>query len=323
MALIICPECGKKISDKALKCPACAYPIYNGISSLKEEHSRATNTKTPKKLVIISSCVILFILVTVIIVLMFSPKSIFLQEDSISLTIGSEYNLEYLVIPKKTISPKVKLVSSDENVVSIKNDKLYAEKEGECQILLNTWNGKTAKCKVEVISLKDNQKNHIDMLSEYIEENADQSGENNVSIKKIYSLENDEIFMLAKSEHGVCLMFQKNNDYGNDLTMVLLSSGDLRSAKISDVSTFMFDGKKMSTTASGNINLKKYRLGDKINITDVTSENTPSDFEVGITDESQKRIDGEVENAIKCFETFLEENTQFGGISDYGFVLED
>lgn len=27
MALIKCPECGKEISDKALSCPSCAYPI--------------------------------------------------------------------------------------------------------------------------------------------------------------------------------------------------------------------------------------------------------------------------------------------------------
>ena len=323
MALIICPECGKRISDKALKCPACAYPINKGISPSIEEHSKSSNMKIPKKLVVIFSVCILCALVAVIVLLVFSPKSILLNEDSISLTVGSEYDLGYVVVPDKTINSKVTLVSSDESVISIKNNKLYADKEGNCQILLNTWNGKTANCKVEVISKKDNQKKHIEMLSEYIEENADQSGDNNVSIKQIYSLENDEVFMIAKSEQGVCLMFQKNNSYGNDLTMVLLTSGDIRNAKISDVSTFIFDGEKMSTTATAKINLLKYRYGNKINITDVTSENTPSDFEIGVTDESQKRIDGGVENAIRYFERYLKENTQFGDIYDYGFVLED
>lgn len=27
MSLIECPECGKKISDKAINCPNCGYPI--------------------------------------------------------------------------------------------------------------------------------------------------------------------------------------------------------------------------------------------------------------------------------------------------------
>jgi uncharacterized membrane protein YvbJ len=29
MAIISCPECGRQVSDKALKCPQCAYPIAN------------------------------------------------------------------------------------------------------------------------------------------------------------------------------------------------------------------------------------------------------------------------------------------------------
>ena len=44
MALITCPECGKKMSDKASNCPACGYPtktlaknintLYNGNKSI-------------------------------------------------------------------------------------------------------------------------------------------------------------------------------------------------------------------------------------------------------------------------------------------------
>ncbi|MEA5479195.1 zinc-ribbon domain-containing protein [Pseudanabaena galeata UHCC 0370] len=29
MAIISCPECGRQVSDKALKCPQCAHPIAN------------------------------------------------------------------------------------------------------------------------------------------------------------------------------------------------------------------------------------------------------------------------------------------------------
>ena len=34
MAMITCPECGKSISDRALKCPACGYPISKNINSM-------------------------------------------------------------------------------------------------------------------------------------------------------------------------------------------------------------------------------------------------------------------------------------------------
>lgn len=32
MALIECPECKRKVSDAAIKCPGCGYPIRNSAS---------------------------------------------------------------------------------------------------------------------------------------------------------------------------------------------------------------------------------------------------------------------------------------------------
>jgi len=39
MALIKCPECGTEVSDKAEKCPKCAYPLKleNNISQVKND----------------------------------------------------------------------------------------------------------------------------------------------------------------------------------------------------------------------------------------------------------------------------------------------
>ncbi|MEE1315341.1 MAG: zinc ribbon domain-containing protein [Faecalimonas sp.] len=33
MSMINCPECNKEISDKALVCPNCGYPLSNNISN--------------------------------------------------------------------------------------------------------------------------------------------------------------------------------------------------------------------------------------------------------------------------------------------------
>ena len=42
MALIACPECGTEVSDKAEKCPKCAYPL-NPIASV---NPHVTENKT-------------------------------------------------------------------------------------------------------------------------------------------------------------------------------------------------------------------------------------------------------------------------------------
>jgi|GEM_PF-4776217 len=51
MAIISCPECGRQVSDKVLKCPQCSHPIAN-ISSQKSEHQNdidSTAKLTPNK----------------------------------------------------------------------------------------------------------------------------------------------------------------------------------------------------------------------------------------------------------------------------------
>lgn len=38
MALMKCPECGLQVSDKALACPHCGYPLDNAVK--KEKRTR-------------------------------------------------------------------------------------------------------------------------------------------------------------------------------------------------------------------------------------------------------------------------------------------
>ncbi len=40
MALIYCPECGVQLSDKAEKCPNCAYPINKEFSPIQKTQER-------------------------------------------------------------------------------------------------------------------------------------------------------------------------------------------------------------------------------------------------------------------------------------------
>ena len=43
MALINCPECDKKVSDKAYACPECGFPIKDYMESKSEESKETTN----------------------------------------------------------------------------------------------------------------------------------------------------------------------------------------------------------------------------------------------------------------------------------------
>lgn len=43
MALMKCPECGKEISDKAMLCPNCGYPIAQCKNLKKEEYTSKEN----------------------------------------------------------------------------------------------------------------------------------------------------------------------------------------------------------------------------------------------------------------------------------------
>jgi uncharacterized membrane protein YvbJ len=55
MALIKCPECGTEVSDKAEKCPRCAYPLQTGGSretkNVKVTEVQMTSKKHKKRYV--------------------------------------------------------------------------------------------------------------------------------------------------------------------------------------------------------------------------------------------------------------------------------
>lgn len=315
MALIICPECGKNISDKAVKCPECGCPITNTINSNITDNS--------KKRVIIPVIIGALIVCGIIIcVWIFSPKEIILNEDEITLTIDDTFTIQYTIIPNKAIDLKTTLTSSNTSIVSINNGVLVAKAAGDCQIIVSTWNGKAAKCKVHVLSKDEKRKKNVSTLRNYIKDDADEKSGIS-AIKQIYDLSNDNMFMIAESENSICLMYQENHSYGNDLTMILIYDDKNQYADVSRVSTFIFDGEVMSTTSKGEINLRNYTYGDSIEITKVSSENTPSDFELGVTAESQKAFNNGIENAVRNFDRFLKENNQFGNMKDYGFNLSE
>ncbi len=72
MALITCPECGKKVSDSATACPGCAYPLKNSSSSSKRVQTIEKTSKKWKGLQLIG---FIFAMIGLLMVFGSDPKS--------------------------------------------------------------------------------------------------------------------------------------------------------------------------------------------------------------------------------------------------------
>ena len=66
MALVKCPECGKKISNKASNCPNCGYPLIE-----RDNNLHNTNKKMKIKRGVFICCGIIIGIITIIVVLIF------------------------------------------------------------------------------------------------------------------------------------------------------------------------------------------------------------------------------------------------------------
>ena len=73
MALLICPECGYQVSDKATECLNCGYPVSNIIAAIKAEEqekelAKKAKIKKRKKKIIITLLILLVIFAALAIV---------------------------------------------------------------------------------------------------------------------------------------------------------------------------------------------------------------------------------------------------------------
>lgn len=65
MALITCPECGETISDRAIKCPKCGFPLQNE-ECISSKDSKSNKPNVRKTLVIFISAVALLAIGTIV-----------------------------------------------------------------------------------------------------------------------------------------------------------------------------------------------------------------------------------------------------------------
>lgn len=81
------------------------------------------------------------------------PTSISLGNTSITLIVGDTYQLDYTILPKDTTQKDVTWSASSPAVASIESGIVSAHAPGSSTVTITTQNGKTATCRVTVITM--------------------------------------------------------------------------------------------------------------------------------------------------------------------------
>lgn len=132
MAIIICPECGKEISDKASTCPNCGYPITANQEQVKNEKPKSNIEEKPKKDKKPMGCLPRAVLIIITaIVLMFVATSI-LPGDSDSDSEPSKYSISG---ESSQEQEEVEESTIEESVIYDKNDVVIKATGLESNIL--------------------------------------------------------------------------------------------------------------------------------------------------------------------------------------------
>lgn len=144
-----CMNCGAEMEEGQPFCMNCGHPA-NGAAAPAAAPVKKTAKKSPLIAII---AVVLVVLVVVLVIALGGKKakSIELEEDDVVLKIGETVKLKYEILPEDTKNKEVTWTSSDEKVATVKNGKVTAKGEGDCEITVETKNGKTDVCDVEVL----------------------------------------------------------------------------------------------------------------------------------------------------------------------------
>ncbi len=195
MALIICPNCGANVSDKASNCMKCGCVInqvnqgfHETLTRMNTDNLRSTSgvlypnpnfsnnpyaappQKKSKKgvliTVIVSSAILLIAAIIVIVVLSGKkPKSIQLAKHSGTVDVGSQITLTYSILPDSASEAEITWSSSNESVAEVTaGGVVIGRGEGDCEITISTDNGCRDTC---VINVKPEKPDFKKIYSEY------------------------------------------------------------------------------------------------------------------------------------------------------------
>lgn len=123
MALIVCPECGNAVSDKAMRCPNCGFPLRE-INNVSQSTNNSGASTTGKRRILILLCIVLLVALLIVLVVVI---------NAIVASVGKA-NEDKGVIEK---SDKVDLAKRYSDAVQLQNMGLYSEAKEKFEELKN------------------------------------------------------------------------------------------------------------------------------------------------------------------------------------------
>ena len=166
MALIDCPNCGAKISDKADHCVKCGIvvtKVNRDMSDVlkqsyrqeqEEAHiSPAPATKKKKTKLIIIGCAVAAVVIAGVFLTIYltgRPSDIQLSKHSETVDVGNTVTLSYHITPERSQDAEVDWRSSNPDVATVENGSVVGVSEGDCEITVTTKNGIRDTCVLKV-----------------------------------------------------------------------------------------------------------------------------------------------------------------------------
>jgi hypothetical protein len=165
MAIISCPECGRQVSDKALKCPQCAHPIANPETRdqlLPPKPLQKEPENIAKKWITLTGTAVLVVVAFLAIkntVGMFSnmnstedefQKILSSKSSNSSSATNETTNIEKL--PPHTVASRVSLGSNGERIQVNSLDPQLSK--GDCEKLADNYKPQSGQISVHKPSLK-------------------------------------------------------------------------------------------------------------------------------------------------------------------------
>lgn len=122
MALINCSECGKEISDKAITCPNCGYPINvesdKLLNELKKQAIENKKEKEKTKFTVFLWCAIICSIVCVILTFWLSNNGVNFASAHLS-EFSAEFGHGFISSEEKSLLQSEKIVTAIRNILIV------------------------------------------------------------------------------------------------------------------------------------------------------------------------------------------------------------
>ncbi len=282
-------------------------------------------------LLIGAACIIL--LGIVLYVRFLVPREIHISEPQLTVNVGESAKLSYTILPESADNLEVAWASSDEGIASIDEfGVVTGVSGGACTVAVASGNGKTDICVVTVIDPTEIQKDSLDGVLTYIEEqeNLETSEDASASYLSVDQLDDRHDFLIGKEADALLLAYRTNGkveDMGIDAeytTYLRIQPKNIETAEVVQKNTLDLYGFPIEMTGSGVINLKTYEYDDPVTLDSVSSPVEGLDA----TSKLQELATAGVTECVKGFSEFLvEQNFEFGlsefGLTGFGAIEKD